>query len=188
MTVEDTRFINNQMGILAGGNPQTTIRVIRSSFIKNGVCEGNGCAAHAVYVGPLAELDVEQSRFLGTQNGHNIQSRAAMTRVINCDIQDGPDGTSSYQINIPTGGSLIAERNTLEKGPRSQNWGASISIGQGGVRQPTNEIRISDNVLINNTGHQTTFVRNLTATSAQLSDNTFRGGPVRPLQGDGSVR
>lgn len=188
LTVEDTRFINNQMGILAGGNPQATIRVIRSSFIKNGECGGSECAAHAIYVGPMAELDVEQSRFLGTQNGHNVKSRAAITRVINCDIQDGPDGTSSYQIDIPTGGSLIAERNTLEKGPRAQNWSASISIGEEGVRQPTNEITISNNLLINDTGHTTIFVRNLTATPAQLSNNTFRGGPVRPLQGDGSVR
>lgn len=187
LTVEDTRFINNQMGILAGGNPQAVIRVVHSSFIGNGACTGNDCAAHAIYVGPLAELDVEQTRFLGTQNGHNIQSRAAMTRVINCDIQDGPDGTSSYQISIPVGGSLIAEGNTLEKGPRAQNWSASISIGQGGVRQPTNEITISNNLLINNTGHTTIFVRNLTATPAQLSNNKFQGGPVRPLQGDGSV-
>ncbi len=187
LTVEDTRFINNQMGILAGGNLQATIRVVHSTFIGNGVCEGSDCAAHAIYVGPMAELDVEQTRFRGTRNGHNIQARAAMTRVIDCDIQDGPDGTSSYQINIPTGGSLIAEGNTLEKGPHAQNWTASISIGQGGVRQPTNEITISNNLLINDTGHTTIFVRNLTATPAQLSNNTFRGGPVRPLQGDGSV-
>lgn len=186
LTVENTRFINNQMGILGGNNPQATVRVIRSSFIGNGECSGD-CAAHAIYVGPVAELDVEQSRFRDTRNGHNIQSHAAMTRVTNCDIQDGPDGTSSYQISIPLGGSLIAEGNTLEKGPHAQNWSASIAIGQGGARQPTNEITISNNLLINDTGHTTIFVRNLTATPAQLSNNTFRGGPVRPLQGDGSV-
>lgn len=188
LTVEDTRFIDNQMDILAGGNPRATIRVIRSNFMNNGACNRNGCVAHAVYIGALAELDVEQSRFLGTQNGHNIQSRAAMTRVINCDIQDGPDGISSYQISIPIGGSLIAEGNTLEKGPRAQNWGTSISIAPAGARQPTNEIRISNNVLINDMGHETTFVRNQTATPAELSNNTFRGGPVRALQGEGSVR
>ena len=101
LTVEDTRFINNQMGILAGGNPQATIRVIRSSFIKNGECGGSECAAHAIYVGPMAELDVEQSRFLGTQNGHNVKSRAAMTRVINCDIQDGPDVHQAIRSTFP---------------------------------------------------------------------------------------
>ena len=43
-------------------------------------------------------------------------------------------------------------------------------------------------MLINETGHETTFVRNITATPAQLSSNVFKGGQVIPLAGDGTVR
>lgn len=189
LTVDNVRFLDNQEGILAASNPSATIRILRSTFIKDGYCgPGSGLCAHGIYVNALAELDVEQSRFFDIKHGHVIKSRAAMTRVINCDIQDGPDGTSSYQIDIPNGGSVIVERNTLQKGPHAENWSASISIGEEGVKQPTNEITIRNNVFINDTGHPTTFVKNLTATTAQLSNNTFRGGSIRPLLGDGSVR
>ena len=61
-----------------------------------------------------------------------------------------------------------------------------ITIGEGGVRQPTARIVIRDNTFSNDTGHPTTFLRNLTATPAQLISNKLTG-QVRPLEGDGSV-
>ena len=37
------------------------------------------------------------------------------TEVINCDIEDGPAGTSSYLVEIPNGGTLILEGNKMQK-------------------------------------------------------------------------
>ncbi|MGH7043532.1 MAG: hypothetical protein ACREFY_15595 [Acetobacteraceae bacterium] len=187
LTVEGVRFINNQDGLLAASNPQATIRILNSSFIDNGNCANSGGCAHAVYVDTLALLDVEHSRFFDTQHGHNIKSRARKTVVRDCTIEDGPDGTSSYQIDIPIGGSLIAEGNTFQKGPKADNHGTAIMIGEEGVKQPTDEIEVKNNTLINDTGHTTVFVHNITATSAQLVGNVFKGGKVIPLGGDGSV-
>ncbi len=90
LTIENVRFLNNENGILANDSPNATIRISGSEFIHNGSCEG-GCA-HGVYISKIHLLHVERSRFFETQIAHNIKSRALITEVINCDIQDGPQG------------------------------------------------------------------------------------------------
>jgi hypothetical protein len=185
LTVENSRFINNENGILSADNPAATIRITGSSFIGNGRCQGS--CSHGIYIGQAKLLHVDHSRFFDTHEGHNIKSRAARTEVIDCDIEDGPDGTSSYLIEAPNGGSLIVERNKMEKGRQSQNQANTIMIGSEGVSQPTEEITIRDNTLTNDQGRPTTFVHNMTATPAQLSGNVFKGQVV-PLEGDGKVR
>jgi Right handed beta helix region len=184
LTIDHVRFLNNQDGILAGTNPKANIRISNSEFVHNGLCE-RACA-HGIYVGLINSLHVEHTRFFDTQHGHSIKSGALLTAVIDCEIEDGPDGTSSYLIDAMFGGSLVVTGNTLEKGPKSENHSYAITIGEGGVRQPTARIVIRDNTFSNDTGHPTTFLRNLTATPAQLINNKLTG-QVRPLEGDGSV-
>lgn len=185
LTIENTRFLNNQDGILAADNPDATIRIVGSEFDDNGRCQG--ACAHAIYIGHIRALDVENTRIFDTHEGHAIKSRALRTSVTGCDIEDGPNGTSSYVVDIPNGGTLIVENNKIEKGPHTNNWGNAIIIGEEGVTQPTEQIVVRGNQFRNDTGHSTTFVNNITATPAELSQNVFHG-QVRPLQGDGSQR
>ncbi|HET7880525.1 MAG TPA: hypothetical protein VFL55_06535 [Acetobacteraceae bacterium] len=185
LTVENSRFLDNENGLLAADHPGAKIRIIDSEFVGNGKCK-NACS-HAVYVNHIALLHVERSKFLGTHLGHNIKSRAARTEVINSVIEDGPDGSSSYLVEAPNGGSLIVEGNTMQKGPKTDNPATAIMIGAEGVSQPTEEIIIRNNTFTNDQRRRTNFVRNVTATRAQLVGNTFKG-EVRPLDGDGSVQ
>lgn len=185
LTVENTSFINDQNGILAGDSPDGVIHVIGSSFEGNGVC-GQACA-HAIYVGRFKLLRVEHSRFMRTHDGHAIKSRALRTEVVDNDIADGPDGTSSYLIDLPNGGSALIERNRLEKGPHTGNPANTIMIGEEGVDRPTDSLIVRDNHFSNDQARSTTFVNNVTATPVQLSGNVFQG-QVRPLAGDGSSR
>jgi hypothetical protein len=184
LTVEDSRFLNNENGILSADNRAATIRVTGSSFIGNGRCIG--ACSHGIYIGHIKLLHVSHSKFFNTHEGHDIKSRAARTEIVDCDIGDGPDGTSSYLIEAPNGGSLIVERNTLEKGQHTGNQGNTIMIGSEGVDQPTDEIIIHDNHFTNSQGRPTVFVTNRTATEADLSGNVFQG-QVTPLEGDGKV-
>jgi len=184
LTVDRVHFLNNQDGILSTSNPKANIRIIDSEFVHNGACD-RACA-HGIYIGQVHSLHVEHSRFFDTQHGHSIKSGALLTEVIDCDIEDGPNGTSSYEIDIMHGGSLVVTGTKLEKGPQSENHAYAITIGEEGVNQPTDKIVIRDDTFTNDSGHPTTFVRNLTATPAQLVNDKFNG-PVRPLEGDGSV-
>ena len=134
LTVEHVRFVNNQNGILTNIEVGGTLTVRDSEFLRNGVCSP-GCA-HAVYTGRLDLLRIERSTFFETHQGHHVKSRARRTEVIDSDLQDGPDGTSSYQIEAPNGGSVLVRGCTIEKGPRGDNHAGAVVIGMEGVTQP----------------------------------------------------
>jgi hypothetical protein len=185
LVVDGVRFINNQDGILAGDVPGTmTIR--NSYFEKNGTCE-HSCA-HGVYVGHMDKLRIESTVFRETRRAHHIKSRARETEVVNCDIQDGPEGTASYEIEIPNGGGLLVTGTTIVKGPKAENHTAAIILGGEQISQPTPRIVISNNTFRNDMSDGTDFVKNITATPAELSGNKISGrGPVRALEGEGHV-
>ena len=182
LTVERVRFLDNENGILLAGVPRGALLVRDSSFIGNGSC-ARACA-HGIYAGPLELLRVERSRFLGTREGHHVKSRAFRTEVLGCDIEDGPEGTASYLIDVPNGGAVLLRGNRLSKGPRSGNRSTAISIGAEGVDRPTPEIRIELNVFTLEGGYRTVFVTNFTATPALLRGNSLPP-TVIPLKGDG---
>jgi parallel beta helix pectate lyase-like protein len=183
LTIQDSHFIDNENGILAAMIASGTIRVLDSEFRGNGKCDPQ--CAHGIYVGGIQLLDIERSRFLDQHQGHHIKSRALRTIIIANDIADGPIGNSSYLVDIPNGGDLLMQDNTLEKGPHSEN-SAAISIGAEGVKNPTNQLIIRGNTFTNDMGRPTIFVHNRTTTAAMLSGNQLHG-VVAPLVGPGTV-
>jgi Right handed beta helix region len=185
LTIEDSRFIDNQEGILVGALPRATIRVTGSEFRGNGTCAA--ACAHGIYVGAIALLDVEDSHFTDTHEGHDIKSRALRTVLRGNDISDGPTGHASYLIDVPNGGDLLMEHNTLSKGPHTDNNSTAVSIGAEGVSHPTTFLVIRDNSFTNLLPGRTDFVHNLTPTAAELTGNTLIGHVV-PLEGPGTVR
>jgi hypothetical protein len=185
LTIENSRFMNNENGILSRSPKTAHIRILSSEFMGNGKCEPD--CAHAIYINGGGLLHVERTRFLDTHVGHDIKSRALRTEVIACDMEDGPEGNSSYLIEAPNGGALIVEGNTMEKGPNSQNPATAIMIGAEGVTQPTDELRFRGNTFTNDQAKPTTFVHNLSKTPAQLIGNVFKG-KVTPLEGPGTVK
>jgi hypothetical protein len=185
LRVEHSRFVNNENGILANPSPGSTITIVDSEFIRNGKCDPN--CAHGIYTGEIALLHIEHSKFLETKVGHHIKSRALRTELIGNEIADGETGTSSYLVDIPNGGSLVMTDNIMEKGPHSSNQATAVSIGAEGVSHRTAELTISGNKFTNDEDRETVFIRNMTATEAALSGNSFKG-KVKPLSGDGTVR
>ena len=183
LTVEHVRFVNNQNGILTNADVKGSLIVRDSEFLSNGYCTG-GCA-HGVYAANLDLLRVERSRFFETRQAHHIKSRARRTEVIDSDLKDGPNGTSSYQIEIPNGGAVVVRGCTIEKGPKSENHTGAIVIGMEGVTQRTPEITVEGNRFRVDGGYPSFLVVNQTATEAALKDNQLAGS-AQPLRGDGS--
>jgi hypothetical protein len=187
LTVDHVNFVNNQNGIMGGNLPGRSIVIRDSAFLKNGTCEGNGGCAHGIYVGVITLLRIERTRLIGTRQGHAIKSRALRTEVIGCDIADGPDGTSSYSVEIPNGGGLLLRDTKIEKGPKSENHTAAVMIGAEGVTQPTPEITVEHNTFVVDGDYTSFLVDNITATEAELKGNILKGG-ARALHGDGAVK
>lgn len=184
LTIEGVRFVNNENGILAASNPKATITIRNSYFDRNGVCYRS--CAHGIYIGDIKTLLVEHSVFFDTHQGHDIKSRAIDTKIIDTTIKDGPDGTSSYLIDIPNGGGLLVQGCTLEKGPKAENHTTAISIGEEGVTHISRRFIIKDNTFTNDMPYPTYFVNNITRGEAILTGNKFRGR-VTPLAGLGKV-
>lgn len=178
LTVDRVRFVSNENGILAAPVHDGTLLVRQSEFFRNGSCEGP--CAHGIYANDLALVRIEASRFIGTQHAHHIKSRAQRTEVIGCDISDGPDGTASYEIDLPNGGALVVRNTSLEKGPMSENHTAMIAIGAEDITQPAGEITIVNNRARNDGNFQTAFVENMTKMPVTLKNNRL-SGPITPL-------
>jgi len=185
LMVDGVKFINNQNGILGNAKPDSTVVIRNSNFERNGTCAG--ACAHGIYFNALKLLRIENSRFFETRQGHHIKSRAARTEVIGCDISDGPDGNSSYLIDVPNGGSLVVRHSKLEKGPKAENHTTAIAIGEEAIGQPTAEILIENNTFRNDGEYKTLLLWNVTATPAVLKGNKLIGA-VTALKGDGEAR
>jgi Right handed beta helix region len=187
LVVQNSRFINNQDGILTVNDTSVTLAITGSSFSGNGAClPGKGCA-HAIYAGHIASLTVTNSTITDTRKGHDIKSRANVTTITGNTITDGPNGTSSYLVDIPNGGTLTMTGNTLEKGPKSSNYAIAVSLGEEGATNPQGAMLIANNSFRND-GRPTVFVENRTGYAGlMLSGNVLSGNPTTPLVGKGTV-
>jgi hypothetical protein len=184
LTVEDSRFIDNENGILTAGSPTSVVRVTGSTFTGNGACIG--ACAHGIYAGTAIRLlEIEHSIFLDQHVGHHIKSRAHNTVVEDSRIEDGAAGNSSYLIDVPNGGNVLIQGNEMEKGLKSENH-VAISIGEEGVTNETDVLIVRNNRFSNDAGASTTFVRNSTHTPAEVLDNTITG-PATVLHGMGGI-
>lgn len=184
LTVENSSFIGNENGILAAGVSGSVIRIVDSLFQGNGRCDPT--CAHGVYAGAIDQLEIEHSRFIDQHVGHHIKSRARATVLIGNDIADGPNGNSSYLVDLPNGGDLLMLDNRLQKGPRSANPATVVAIGFEGAANLTRSLVVRGNTVISDLSVPTVFVSNRTNTPAILTGNHLQGR-IKPLQGPGSV-
>lgn len=184
LTVEGVRFIDNENGILVNTDVRGWLMVRDSEFVFNGIDSPWG---HGLYAGPIDLVRIERSRFYQTRQGHHIKSRALRTEVIDSDLQDGPDGTSSYQIEAPNGGAVVVRGCTIEKGPKSENHTGAIVIGKEGLTHPTPEILVENNSFRVDGDYHSFLVVNEAVTGAVLKGNRLSGS-ARALLGNGEVR
>jgi hypothetical protein len=182
LTVRNARFFDNENGILAAPVEGSTILIEGSTFERNGKCAAN--CAHGVYVNQIARLKIVDSTFRQQHAGHHIKSSAAALEVIGSTIEDGPDGTASYLIDVVAGGEVVIAENVMQKGPRSENWGTAIRIA--GRSESAPGYRISNNRFRSDNPHEVAFVRNETLVPAILEGNQL-DGTVVALVGPGSV-
>ena len=185
LTVRRSRFLDNQNGILtAAAIPGGVLTIEDSAFIGNGALVEQ--CAHGIYAGRLALVSIRRSHFEGTRTCHHVKSRALRTEILDSRILDGPEGNSSYLVDIPNGGGLRLANTELTKGPQTSNPGAAVVIGAEGASNPAAPIEVIGNRMTNLLRQQTAFVRNRTETPAMLSRNTLVG-PLVALEGPGRV-
>jgi hypothetical protein len=186
LTIRNSRFEDNENGILTADAPDATLVIEDSVFRGNGaLVEGHGCA-HGLYAGYLGLVVIRRSHFEATHICHHVKSRAGRTAVLDSIIEDTPAGDSSYLIDVPNGGDLLVQRSVLRKGPNTGNNTTAIAIGFEGVSRPTKILRVLENTFENLLPNETAFVSNRTEVPVELGGNRLIG-QVKPLVGPGTV-
>jgi hypothetical protein len=142
LTVRNCLFRENENGILTGANPASDILIDNSTFTHNG--HGDGYS-HNIYIGAIRSFILQNSISQRAHKGHQVKSRAAINLIQNNLIEDGPDGDSSYLIDLPSGGEARITGNTLHQGPHAENF---TMVAYGAENQPHNKNSLT---LTNNT-------------------------------------
>ena len=184
-------FHDMQEGLLTGANAAASVTIDHSEFAHNGTGDG---LSHNIYVGAVASLTITNSYFHDAVVGHEIKSRAAVTTITNNIIADGPNGTASYDIDLPNGGVAKIAGNVIEKGSHASNWYAIHYSGENQFIYSNNSLSVTGNTILNDLPISTgVAVLNQAAalgltTSANINGNNFYGfDPARLVMGAGTL-
>ncbi len=188
LVVRDSRFLDNENGILTGNDGSSTLVIERSLFARNG--HGDGYS-HGIYAGRIARLEVRGSYFHSGRTGHLLKSRARENRIEYNRITD-EDGDSSYELEIAEGGRALVVGNIIEQSAKTSNH-TIVSYAAGGYRWPENELVMSHNTVVNRRPGGGLFVRvRAGPAEAVLVDNVWAGrGRIEvqvPLRDEGNVQ
>lgn len=144
LTVLNSRFEDNENGILSGYDPAATLTIRSSEFVANG--NGTGYT-HNLYVGDIARLVVEDSVFRDADAGHQIKSRAQETVITGSVLEDN-DSRASYSVDLPNGGRALLQGNIIQQGPNSENF-AMVSFGVEGGVYADSSLELRGNTVVN---------------------------------------
>jgi Ca2+-binding RTX toxin-like protein len=172
LTITNCYFHNNQEGILSGAVPGGSITIDHSEFAYNGAGDGY---THNIYVGKIATLSISNSYIHDAVAGHEIKSRALVTIIENNRIVDG-NGTASYSIDLPNGGTATIENNIIQQGRFSQNSGIISYAAETPTPYANSQLIVSGNTIINQKiSPSVVGVDNHSSIVAQITDNDVYG-------------
>ncbi len=174
LDVVNCKFIGNEDGVLATGDPAGLITISNSAFIDSGFGDGQ---SHAIYVSSGARLEVAASKFIGTRIGHHIKSLADATIVRNT-LMDDAYGRSSYAIDVSRGGDVVVENNTFIQAANADNYSiVNYDLSRGGA---ATRLVVTGNEIVNHFDGGV-FLRNDTGLAPVLSENRVDNRGKRPI-------
>lgn len=153
LTVRDSRFIDNQMGVLTGNDAGSELTIERCEF--SGPTDG-GHWYHNLYAGSIARLTVIGSWSHKGRRGHLLKSRARENHILYNRLTD-EGGTASYELEFPNGGIARVIGNVIEQSPSTDNR-VIVSFGAEGYRWGESRLAMSHNTVVNRALNGT-FVR-----------------------------
>ena len=129
LTVRDSKFLDNQMGLLTNNDPSSELVVERCEFA--GPKDGTHWY-HNLYVGLIGKVTVTASWSHNARAGHLLKSRARESHILYNRLTDEA-GTASYELEFANGGVARVVGNLIEQTATTQNQ-AIVSYGAEGYR------------------------------------------------------
>ncbi|MCC6988734.1 MAG: hypothetical protein IT181_07035, partial [Acidobacteria bacterium] len=153
LTIRNSRFYNNENGILTSANPSSDILIEASEFSGNG--RGDGFT-HNIYIGGVKSFTLRSSWIHGAKVGHNVKSRA-LDNTIEYNRIDDEEATTSYSIDLPNAGNALIRGNVIRQGPNGEN-SALISYGAESGANPGRTLNVINNTFVNDRAAGNTFM------------------------------
>lgn len=146
LTVRKCWFHDNENGILAGNDANSTILVEYSEFGFNGFGDG---FSHNIYVNHVARFIFRYNYSHNSKIGHLVKSRAHENHILYNRLDSQQGSGVSYEIDLPNGGLSFIIGNQIFQPVDGQNSGM-VSYGQEGLSNPgPQECYVINNTLIN---------------------------------------
>lgn len=145
-TVRNCFFHDNQDGILESNVAGSHVLIEYTEFDHNGYSDGY---AHNVYIGHVASLTFQFNWSHNSIVGHLLKTRAAVNYILYNRLTD-EQGTTSYELDIPNGGTSYVIGNVIQQGLYSQN-DTIISYLEEGVnsQNPEMDLYVVNNSIVN---------------------------------------
>jgi hypothetical protein len=178
LTLRHCWFHDNEEGILGGAGE---VVIEYCEFGNNGYGDGY---SHNMYLSN--SVTSFTLRFSYTHHaiiGHNVKSRAQVNYILYNLITDEDDGTASYEIDLPNGGTSFVIGNVVQQGPATDN-STILTFAEEGGTNPSQDLYVVNNTFVNDRDGGT-FIRNSASTPAVVVNNIFAGtGTVLNGPGD----
>jgi hypothetical protein len=179
LTVLNSYLHNNQDGLLESNIAGSNIVIENSEFYQNGVSDKkltNGYGfTHNLYIGHCASLTFEYNYTHASNVGHLLKTRAAVNTILYNKITQ-ENGTSSYDIDIPNGGTSYVIGNEVEKGPNAGNPALLSYFEEGAnANNPGQDLYVQNNTFVNQLGSGTFVIDDSTSVAALLENNIWYG-------------
>lgn len=179
LTVRNSRFIDNQMGLLTGNDPGSELTIERCEF--SGPTDGPR-HYHNVYAGAIARFTMTASWSHSARVGHLVKTRARES-VVSYNRFTDETGTASYELEFPNGGDALVVGNLIEQSARTDNE-TIVSFGAEGYRWPQNRLRMSHNTLVDRARNGRFLAVRAGADEVMLARNLWVGpGSLQPPAG-----
>ena len=149
-------FHDNQNGVLTSNHGDAEHDIHRCHF--SAAPDNPGALPHLLYVGRIARLRVEDSVLEQGRIGHLLKSRARQSVITGNRFDDGRSGQASYEVDLPNGGDVLLEGNTLVQSPLTDNP-VMLSYGAEGRPWPDSQLTVRGNTFINRRARGGVFLR-----------------------------
>jgi hypothetical protein len=174
LTVRNCLFHDNEEGILESNIGGSNILIEFTEFARNGYHDGQ---SHNVYIGHAASLTFRFNYSHDALVGHLLKTRAAVNYILYNRLTE-EDGTGSYEIDVPNGGTTYVIGNLIQQGPNTQNSTLLTYLEEGAnPLNPGTDLYVVNNSFVNQRDEGGTFVyvSPVGPTPAQIENNIFFG-------------
>ncbi len=179
LTIRDSLFHDNEMGILTDNRANSHIVIERSEFARNTTdYERTGSLGHNIYIGRVASFTLIGSYVHGSQVAHNVKSRAERNRILYNRIVDQDDSGSSYLIDLAEGGDAEIIGNSLRQSRLSENRAMIAYASEAGRENSDAAVVVAHNTFVNDR-RSVRFLRNFSTSKVRFLNNLLVGGPIR---------